>query len=408
MTRTIRKRAGSGPVVALLCPNNDANYVGVNRAILEYATGTEWQIVPHFEALRDDRLPSWLTPGKVDGVLAYIPTAAVGRNLKKLRVPVVNIYVRDFLPGMPRFEHSTTLIADAITAYFMHAGCKHLAWCGSPDLELSPGLAAAFEAACKAREIKPLLFSPKGGSDELSRNGYEYAARSLSLFAGDRALKKWLRSLPMPSAVVACNDGLGVTLINLCQKSGIRVPEDLAIMGMGNLANLCLTTRPALSSLCFNAAEIGYQSCRLLSEMLARKSVPLVNVIMPDAVVERDSTRTLFAADPLVRKALKRMDAELAGGVNIKVLCEELGCGRSKFERAFIRELGRTPGQELLLRRLSHAEQLLEDTDLTVSEIARQCAYNDASYFCTVFKRHHRMTPGAYRACKTTGAANPL
>ncbi len=46
---------------------------------------------------------------------------------------------------------------------------------------------------------------------------------------------------------------------------------------------------------------------------------------------------------------------------------------------------------------MNRAKELLEETDLTLDEIAKQTGYSCAMSFYTAFKRIFRVTPGAYR-----------
>ena len=380
--------------IALLNPNNDGNYLQINRAILDYAAAAQWRVMPHFEFLSDSDMPLWLKT--VDGVIAHIPTAKVGRKLKALKVPVVNLYIRDFLPGAPRFEHSTSASVTAAIDFFQQAGCRRLAYCGDAGFALSSGQDSFFTRICRERGLESHLFFP-AGEDQLAVNGYDYSSRTLGQFIRDRKLLRWLIDLPKPIGIICCNDALGAVVINRCLERGIAVPGEVSVLGIGGMENQCLSVRPSLSCLNYKTFELGRAAAGLLDDLLHGRPVPPVTTILPDAVIERESTGTVFTSDPLVRQALLRIEAGFASGMNIKSLCEEIGCTRLRMERGFIKEMGKTPGAVLLDRKMKAAQELLANSRLSVAEIAGQCAFNDSAYFCNLFKRRLGLSPSAWR-----------
>lgn len=186
-------------------------------------------------------------------------------------------------------------------------------------------------------------------------------------------------------------------VINRCLEKGIAVPGEVSVLGIGGMENQCLSVRPSLSCLTYKTLELGRAAAGLLDDLLHGRPVPPVTTILPDAVIERESTGTAFTSDPLVRQALLRIEAGFASGMNIKSLCEEIGCTRLRMERAFITEMGKTPGVILLDRKMKAAQELLATSRLSVAEIAGKCAFNDSAYFCNLFKRRLGLSPSAWR-----------
>lgn len=79
-------------------------------------------------------------------------------------------------------------------------------------------------------------------------------------------------------------------------------------------------------------------------------------------------------------------------------LARTAGMSLSTFKRTFKKHFDRSPGQWLRDKRISHAKGLLSNTDTTISEIAFQLGYNDASAFSKAFKRQTNQNPTDYRA----------
>lgn len=78
-------------------------------------------------------------------------------------------------------------------------------------------------------------------------------------------------------------------------------------------------------------------------------------------------------------------------------------CHMSKFHflRMFKNIVGCTPHEYLANIRIDHAAELLEDTALSVSEIAARTGFTSQSYFCDAFKKKTGKTPSQYRENKT-------
>ncbi len=65
-----------------------------------------------------------------------------------------------------------------------------------------------------------------------------------------RAVAAWLRKqLPHPLALFACNDIRGQQVLNACREHQIKVPEEVAVMGVDNDEVLCSLCHPPLTSI---------------------------------------------------------------------------------------------------------------------------------------------------------------
>src|SRR6185436_6301819 len=81
--------------------------------------------------------------------------------------------------------------------------------------------------------------SPGWGSDE-----YPASVRH----EDPAAMAAWLRALPKPCGVFTCTDGWGRTVARYAHAAGLRVPEDLALVGADNDMLECELMAPPLSS----------------------------------------------------------------------------------------------------------------------------------------------------------------
>ena len=78
----------------------------------------------------------------------------------------------------------------------------------------------------------------------------------------------WLRSLPKPVGIMACNDVRGRQVVETCMQAGLNVPEDVGVVGVDEDRLLCDLANPPLSSVVFNLERAGYQAAELLDGLI--------------------------------------------------------------------------------------------------------------------------------------------
>jgi LacI family transcriptional regulator len=70
---------------------------------------------------------------------------------------------------------------------------------------------------------------------------------------------------------------------------------------------------------------------------------------------------------------------------------------RRGLHKAFLQQIGRTPGQELQRIRIDRAKQLLAETDNKVEVVASMCGYQSANSLSIAFKQATGLSPKQYR-----------
>jgi AraC family transcriptional regulator len=97
------------------------------------------------------------------------------------------------------------------------------------------------------------------------------------------------------------------------------------------------------------------------------------------------------------RKALAHIEEHLAESISLEALAELVGLSACYFCRAFGQSLGMPPQRYQLTRRIERAKSLLAKHAASVTDVGLTVGYNDASAFCTAFRRITGLTPTAYR-----------
>lgn len=109
------------------------------------------------------------------------------------------------------------------------------------------------------------------------------------------------------------------------------------------------------------------------------------------------SSRISFEPETTVRQAIAYMESHLSEPLRVEMLAKKLHCGRAKFFQIFKASTGLTPidyGQRL---RIDRAQELLLQTDKTITQIAFDCGFLSSQYFSSVFRKYSGCTPSEYR-----------
>ena len=126
-------------------------------------------------------------------------------------------------------------------------------------------------------------------------------------------------------------------------RTGISVPEDVAVMGTENEEALCAFATPTLRSVRFDGFQVGYQAVGILVAMIAGKLAPSKTLVSPPGIEARESTNEIVIDDGMVRNAIHITREQACSGINVQDLCRTLRVSRSTLERRMRRFLNRTP-----------------------------------------------------------------
>jgi LacI family transcriptional regulator len=212
------------------------------------------------------------------------------------------------------------------------------------------------------------------------------------------AIRAWLKSLPKPCGVFTCSDAWGRVVARYAQSSGLRVPEDLALVGVDNDTIECELITPPLSSVAVPWRSLGESAAHLVRRTLAGRSVARQRVIVPPLdVVTRRSSDVLAVTDPTVRAAVSFIRANAARRVTVPVVAAAVRSTRRRLERGFRACLGRTVMHELRRAHVEAAKRLLATTAQTLPAIAAQSGFTTAALMSEAFRREMGLTPGEYR-----------
>jgi len=197
---------------------------------------------------------------------------------------------------------------------------------------------------------------------------------------------------------MACNDARALDLLNACHRTGVLVPEEVAVVGVDNEEIFCELCNPALSSVAPDAERIGYQAAGLLDQLMSGQSPPSRRILIdPLGVITRRSSDTLAIKDRSVATALRFINEQALHGCTVTEVVNFAQVSRSYLERRFRQHLKRSPQAEIRRVQVSRIKQLLTETDFTLERISELSGFEHPEYMSVVFKRLIGQTPGQYR-----------
>ena len=213
------------------------------------------------------------------------------------------------------------------------------------------------------------------------------------------AISKWLSSLPKPVAMLACNDFMARQVTEICQLQGIKIPEEISLLGVDNDEFMCNISSPTLSSIKLNFEKHGYDIAQTLFKMIQEKRTwPARIPVEAIGVVERMSTNRKVIADPYIREIVDFINRNYTQEIDVKKLTSFIPLSRRAIELKFKKEMyPHTITSYMLKLRLDHFSRLLENSDMPISTAADKAGFVDSSNFSTLFKKYKGMTPSEYR-----------
>jgi LacI family transcriptional regulator len=236
----------------------------------------------------------------------------------------------------------------------------------------------------------------------LARRGWNLHAFSQTIAEGESRIEplvRWLQKLPKPVGILAFDDKLGERVLTACRWADLVVPEQVAVLGIGDDELMCEVSWPSLSSISCPTSRLGYEAAEMLDRaMNGERVTQRVRQIAPSGIVVRGSTDMLAVADALVKAAGQFIRAHAGEAIGVKHVAAAFDLSRRTLDRRFVDALGRTVHDELTAVRMQTARNLLSESRQAMTEIATACGYATAASFSRAFRQHVGSWPSDYRS----------
>ena len=380
--------------VALLIESSRNYGRGILRGIARYSRlHGPWSCFIEERQLHSG-IPTWLKHWKGQGIIARIEDRRAARALLRLGLPVVDVLGNARFNGIPCFCNDDREIARLAADLFLRAGFRHFGFCGYRNISFSDSRAAAFVDYLADRHQRVRVFSPPP-SFGLPSDIQAVERRGMG---HERAIAAWLRKQPHPLALLACNDIRAQQVLNACREYQIRVPEEVAVLGVDNDDVLCSFCDPPLSSIEPDTERLGAEAAALLAALMGGKRARSELVkIPPLRIVERASTDVVAIEDPVTVQAVRFIRDHVNDGISVKDVLANAGLSRPNMEQRFHRWLKSSIRVEIIRRRLERVCALLQETDLGLEEISRRTGFGTVAHLCRLFQKRLGQTPTRFR-----------
>ena len=328
------------------------------------------------------------------GIIARVETPAVARAILASGLPTIALGLSDeqLRPESP-LSRLSEVVSDSHGAGRMAAehllgrGFRRFAYVGARGRVWSGRRLDGFRSRLHEAGFEPLVYAqprPRRAAADWGRE--------------QPALAAWLAALPRPVGVMACNDDRGRQVLVACLAAGLRVPEEVAVVGVDNDELLCELADPPLSSVVLNAEAGGYRAAALLDRMMRGDcDGPRRILVEPLHVEARRSTDIIALDDPEVAAALHFIHARATEPIGVPDVVAEVLISRRALEQRFRKATGRTVHDEIRRVRMERACRLLTETDLPIARVAEASGFGRVSYLAQSFRQAFDVTPARYR-----------
>jgi LacI family transcriptional regulator len=375
--------------VILLIPSAREFDRGLRRGIFEYAhTHGPWvfheEAPPYLQRLSPAQRLRHMTGWNAQGMIVVQSRFA---EVKALRIPTVIAIGTHTLPtSVSQVVCADEQIGRVGANTLIGLGLRQFAYCGLEGLAFSDNRGHGFKQAVDKAGFSASVYT--SSTQHLGQSWY----------VEQKLLARWLTDLRKPIGLMACNDDRARMVAEICRMQGIRVPDEVAILGVDNDEQVCRSASPPLSSIAMATERGGYEAAALLASMMAGQAPPRrVVTVHPTHEVPRQSTDILTIKDPSLVRALRLIRENTSRQLRVSHLAAAAGVSRRKLQDQFLLEVGRTPMEEIHRCRVDRIGRLLLDTNMTVGEIALACGFEVDAHLARFFSRHTGMTPSAYR-----------
>ncbi len=338
------------------------------------------------ETIGLDGILEWAKEWGANGIIGQLYNDP---GIEKFKEAGIHVIAQDFKERFNEIPNITGAHKEAGIMgadYFLKKGFKNFAFYGFKDIVWSRERGEGFEERILKSGHKVHYF--------------EHAmARSTEIwYYKPSSLSQWLKSLPKPIALMACDDNQGQHITEACRHSGLRIPEEVAVLGVDNDEMICAFSDPPLSSIGQDTEKGGYDAARLLHKMMDNSTAIHYDIIVrPTQVITRHSTDIYSTNDKNIATSLKFIHQNIDKKLQVDDIVKQVPLSRRALEKRFLDMTGYSVYKYIFNLRIEKLGQKLLETDLSVFEIALELGFSDTKNIARQFKQIKGCTPIEYR-----------
>lgn len=348
---------------------------GVIRGVMIYThTKSRWIVTAEPKWSFSD--PTDIEHWDVDGLIVQTFSREFEKRVIKLGLPTTN--VSNFCEGemhLPSVVPDDDAIAVMAVDYLISLGFRQLAYC--------------WGGATQYGRLRLEAFRRRAGESGISVHECDAATTRLD---------NWILALPKPIGVLGSNDDWAHRILNTARQQSIKVPDELAVLGVDNdeLFNALVT--PSLSSIALPTEQIGYEAASQLDRLMnGEKLESRVTLLPPVRIVPRASTDVLSIEDEDIVLAVRFIREHAAEPLQVDDVLDHVPLSRRSLERRFQQLVRHSITDEIRQAHINRAKDLLVNTDLAMSQVAIASGFTTATRLGIVFHKEVGQSPTEFR-----------
>jgi LacI family transcriptional regulator len=373
--------------VILLIESSRAYGRGLLRGIVKYSKlkgGWSFYNEPRGQGQSLPRFSSW----EVDGAIVRLSESEKAYRFLEKGIPIIVAREEKEINGVPNIVGDNAAVGKMAGEYLLEKGFKHFGYCGL-NCSWSKARLRSFsetieKAGCKISAFESPRSQRYSWPNELQR------------------ISNWLKLLPKPLAIMACNDDRGRHVIEACKIANVKIPYEVVVLGVDNDELFCELSDPPLSSIARDTEAAGFEAAAVLDTLMSGNKTECNRIVVhPTHIVARLSSDILAIEDSQVAKALAFIQGHSRQHTQVEAVAEAVAMSRRNLHRRFVKTLGRTVHEEIRRARVDRVVQMLLQTDRTVSQIAYELGWSSEKHIAREFKAVKGLTPLAFRRMHT-------
>lgn len=233
--------------------------------------------------------------------------------------------------------------------------------------------------------------------------------RALDVFSGIPAndtvvrrgeLAKWVRRLDKPAALLAADDATSLEVIQACQSAKLKIPDEVAVLGVDDEPIICESVLPMLSSIRPAFASAGRQAAEALERLMRGRDAQASETSIVrgrNEIVVRASTRPESISGMLVQRAIAFIQANARNGIGVKDVQAHLGVSRALMDLRFREVRGESVLSVITKARLKELKNALKSSDEPIGEITERLGWTSPNYPKNLFRKRFGCSMLAWR-----------
>lgn len=334
--------------------------------------------------------------GVVQWALNWKANAIIGRfeqndNIELLLQHGIAVIAQDFkrrFSSIPNITGDYIATGEMAARFFLQRGFKHFAFLGYKNIVWSDERFYGYRHELAKQGLKNDIFI--------------YDNQKLDSFWFDdlQQLSSWIKHLPPHTALFCCDDNQANNAIEVCKLSGVKIPQDVAILGVDNDKMIADLSDPKLSTIRLDIEKGGYETAQFIAKTIKNKELIRSNhniYIKPISVISNASSDIFATKDKYILQVLDFIKHNINRSINVKDILSQVPLSRRLLEMRFKEATGTSVYHYIIECRIDHFASLLETTNLAICDIIAQLGINNYGSFSQLFKAKKSCTPHCYR-----------